>query len=115
MAAPQKKLLYLVHRIPYPPNKGDKIRSFNILKFLARHYQIHLATFVDDQADWRYLSDLDQYCRESYVAPLKSTRAKLRSLPALLGSQPMSVPYYHDAGLRAWIEAQRSQHQFDSS
>ncbi len=113
MAAPQKKLLYLVHRIPFPPNKGDKIRSFNILKFLARHYQIYLATFVDDHNDWQYLSGLDKYCADKYVAPLKSTQAKLRSLPALLGSQPMSVPYYYDSGMHAWIDARCKQNQFD--
>ena len=36
-------LLYLVHRIPYPPNKGDKVRSFNILRQLARRQSQHPA------------------------------------------------------------------------
>lgn len=35
-------LLYLVHRIPYPPNKGDKIRSFHFLKALAAEYDVFL-------------------------------------------------------------------------
>ena len=41
-------LLFLAHRIPYPPNKGDKIRSWNILSHLARHYAVHLGCFIDD-------------------------------------------------------------------
>ena len=48
-------LLLLIHRIPYPPNKGDKIRSYHLLKHLARHYRVHLATFVDDPDDWQYV------------------------------------------------------------
>lgn len=109
-----KKLLYLVHRIPYPPNKGDKIRSFNILKFLSRHYNISLGTFVDDANDWRYLPALEEYCQAIYAAPLKPLQAKLKSLPTLFGSAPLSLPYYRHAGLAAWIEAQRKQHQFDA-
>ncbi len=107
-----KKLLYLVHRIPYPPNKGDKIRSFNILKFLARHYEIHLATFVDDDDDWQYLPALEEYCADIYAAPLNPVAAKLKSLPALLGSAPLSLPYYRHTGLADWVEAKRIQHEF---
>ncbi|HHJ81132.1 MAG TPA: TIGR03087 family PEP-CTERM/XrtA system glycosyltransferase [Candidatus Tenderia electrophaga] len=114
MGAQQKKLLYLVHRIPYPPNKGDKIRSFNILKYLSQHFQVYLGTFIDDDHDWRYLKDLETYCQDFYAAPLKPLQAKLRSLPALLSGSPMTIPYYNDAGLRAWIGTQKDQHDFDA-
>ncbi|ALP54098.1 sugar transferase [Candidatus Tenderia electrophaga] len=108
----KKKLLYLVHRIPYPPNKGDKIRSFNILKCLARHYEIHLATFVDDDDDWQHRPALEAYCADVYAAPLNPAVAKLKSLPALLGSAPLSLPYYRQVGLADWVEAQRMRHEF---
>ncbi len=54
-----KNLLFLVHRIPYPPNKGDKIRSYNFLKGLADHYTIHLAAFIDDPEDWQYIAKVE--------------------------------------------------------
>ena len=50
-----QELLYLVHRIPYPPNKGDKIRSYHLLKHLSQRYHIHLGTFIDDENDRKYL------------------------------------------------------------
>ena len=40
--------LLLTHRIPYPPNKGDKIRSYHLLRHLARDWRVHLGCFVDD-------------------------------------------------------------------
>jgi len=40
-------LLLLVHRIPFPPNKGDKVRSFHLLEFLASRYRVHLGTFSE--------------------------------------------------------------------
>jgi len=115
MSKQQKKLLYLVHRIPYPPNKGDKIRSFNILKFLSQHYQVYLGTFVDDVNDWQYIKDLECYCEDVFSVPLKSFQSKLRSLPALLGSGPMTLPYYCDNKLASWVNSQKSQHDFDAT
>ena len=44
-------LLYLVHRLPYPPNKGDKVRSYHLLKHLARQHRVFLGTFIDDPDD----------------------------------------------------------------
>ena len=46
-------LLLLIHRIPYPPNKGDKIRSYNRLKPRGRTYRLHRVTFGADPADGR--------------------------------------------------------------
>ena len=48
-------LLFLSHRIPYPPNKGDKLRSYHVLKHLATRYRVHVGTFVDDPADRQYV------------------------------------------------------------
>ena len=44
-------LLFLAHRVPYPPDRGDKIRSYNILKHLAAGHRVHLAAFADDERD----------------------------------------------------------------
>lgn len=96
-------LLYLVHRLPYPPNKGDKVRSFNLLKHLAQKHRIHLGTFIDDPADDAYLDAVRGYCADLHVARLSPRLAKLRSLSGLLSGEALSLPYYRDAGLRAWV------------
>ena len=46
-----KDLLFIAHRIPYPPDKGEKIRAWNILRHLAERYRVHLATFIDSPED----------------------------------------------------------------
>jgi sugar transferase (PEP-CTERM/EpsH1 system associated) len=98
-----KDILFLVHRIPYPPNKGDKIRSFNLLKFLAESYRVHLGAFVDDPEDWRHAADVERYCAEVCLLPLHPARARLRSLRGLLTGEPLSVPYYSDRRMAAWV------------
>jgi sugar transferase (PEP-CTERM/EpsH1 system associated) len=99
-----KNLLFLAHRIPYPPNKGDKIRSFHLLKSLAAAYRVHLGAFVDDPEDWRYLPEVQRYCADTCLLPLNPTLAKLRSLTGLVTGEPLTLPYYADRWMRAWVE-----------
>ena len=97
-------LLYLVHRIPWPPNKGDKIRSHHILLHLAKHFRVHLGTFIDDPADRVYLPELEKICASVCVRPLPPIRTKLRALTGLLTGEPLTLPWYRDAALRRWVE-----------
>jgi sugar transferase (PEP-CTERM/EpsH1 system associated) len=97
-------LLLLVHRIPYPPNKGDKIRSYHLLRHLAARYRVHLGTFVDDPDDWQHVDTVRALCASSHFARLNPKLARLRSLGALLGSRSLSFDYYRDAGLRSWVD-----------
>ncbi len=96
-------LLYLVHRLPYPPNKGDKVRSFHLLKHLAQKHRVHLGTFIDDPDDEIHLDAVRGYCADMHVARLSPRLAKLRSLSGLLSGEALSLPYYRDAGLREWV------------
>ncbi len=96
-------LLFLVHRIPYPPNKGDKVRSFNILKHLARDYEVFLGAFIDDPADVKYADVVGQYCRETCLIKIKPARRKVKSLTGLLSGEPLALPYYRHTRMRVWV------------
>lgn len=109
-----RDLLFLVHRIPYPPNKGDKIRSFNILRHLAQHWRIHLGAFVDDAGDWQYVDALREYCVELHLRPLRPLQARLRSIAGFWQGEPLTVPYYHDSSMRAWVEDMRLRSGLDT-
>ncbi|AFL76065.1 TIGR03087 family PEP-CTERM/XrtA system glycosyltransferase [Thiocystis violascens] len=100
-------LLFLVHRIPYPPNKGDKIRSFHILEYLSRAYRIHLGTFIDQPSDRRYCAKVSQYCTSTWFGTLSPRRAKARSLVGFLTGEALTLPYYRQPGLTQWIRTLR--------
>lgn len=104
-------LLLLIHRIPYPPNKGDKIRSYNLLKHLARDYRVHLATFVDDADDWQYVPKVEAMCASSHFGRLNPTLARVRSLGALVKNRSLSLDYYQDAGMARWVEQTMAAHK----
>lgn len=106
-------LLLLIHRIPYPPNKGDKIRSYHLLKHLARDYRVHLATFVDDADDWQHVPTVEKMCASSHFASLNPTLARVRSLGALVKNRSLSLDYYRDQGLERWVDQTVAAHRID--
>jgi len=97
-------LLFLVHRIPFPPNKGDKIRSFHLLKYLSTRYEVHLGTFVDSQHDIQHIEALAPYCKSFHAVQLDPRTARLRSMTGFLTGEALTLPYYRSAELARWVE-----------
>jgi len=96
-------LLFLTQRIPYPPIKGEKIRPLQILNHLRKFYNVHLGCLVDDPRDLEHVDTVRALCSTSHFATLDRKRAKLTCLRGLLTGEPLSVTFYHDKGLAAWI------------
>jgi sugar transferase (PEP-CTERM/EpsH1 system associated) len=99
----EMNLLYLAHRIPYPPNKGDKIRAFHQLRHLAQRYTVHLACLVDDLEDLPYVKDLEKCCASVEAVYRGKTAARLRALTALATGKPLSVASFSSRALQRHI------------
>jgi len=108
-------LLYLVHRLPFPPNKGDKVRSYHLLKHLTARHRVFLGTFVDDPDDEAYVETVREMCPDIYVARLHPRMAKLRSLTGLLSQQALSLYYYKDTDLQAWVNQTLTENKIDAT
>lgn len=104
MGAPATPLLLLVHRMPYPPNKGDKLRSYHLLRHLQQRHRVFLGCFVDDPSDERWIPELRSLCPDLFVRKLDPRRAAMRSLRSLLRHEPLTQGYYEDAGMRDWVQ-----------
>jgi sugar transferase (PEP-CTERM/EpsH1 system associated) len=96
-------LLFLAHRIPYPPNKGDKIRSWHLLRHLAARYRVHLGCFVDDAQDHKHEPVLRALCASCHFAPLNPRTAKLGSLRGLLTGDALTFAWFRDSRLTRWV------------
>ena len=104
---PMRDLLFLAHRIPYPPSKGDKIRAWYFLRHLAETRRVHLGCFVDEEQDWAHVPLLEELCGETCFMPLHRARALARSLPALVTRRPLTLPYYYDRRMASWVRRLR--------
>lgn len=97
-------MLFLCHRLPWPPSKGDKIRSYHVLRRLAERYQVYLGTFVDDPADWQYLAPVEALCAGTCVRSLGPWRARWRALASLVRGEALTVGIYRDRTMRRWVQ-----------
>ena len=99
--------------MPWPPSKGDKIRSYHVLRWLAERYHVYLGTFVDDPADWQYLAAVESLCAGVCVRPLGPWRSRWRALASLLRGDALTVGVYHDRVMRGWVEGLLAEHKLD--
>ena len=99
-------ILFLAHRIPYPPDRGDKIRSWHLLRHLCSLSRVHLACFADDEADAAHLPAL----REALRGRLGEARVEVRRTSkiiagarALLEGRPVSLTAFDSPSLRDFV------------
>jgi len=108
------RILYLSHRIPYPPNKGDKIRSFHEIKSLSETHSVDLACLYDDPEDQQHRQELNRFCRRLWLEPLGRYRSKWRALASFLRRKPLSVGYFYSSTLQKVIEGWASSTSYDA-
>ena len=97
-------ILFLAHRIPYPPNKGDKLRAYHVLDHWTKQHKVFLGCFIDDPEDLQYRDELRERCVGTYFARLHPKLATIRAFSGFLTQSSLSVPYYHDRGLASWVD-----------
>ncbi len=100
-------ILFLAHRIPYPPDKGDKIRSWNLLRHLTERYNVHLGCFVDDPEDMVHKEFLESITKSCSLLPLSPKIARLKSLKGLLTGEALSLTYYQSPVMKKYISKVR--------
>src|SRR5262249_10880909 len=104
-------ILFLCHRIPYPPNKGDKIRSWHVLRHLAAKHTVHLACFIDTAGDWVHRETLKRLCGECYFERLEPSPMRWRNLMGLAFGKSVTESHFESAALRRWVKQVAARHQ----
>lgn len=79
------QILFLVHRVPFPPNRGDRIRSYHILKFLAERANVSLATLADEPLEPGAREELEQLCERVAIEQVSSCRWLRAAVNLLVG------------------------------
>ena len=98
------QILYLAHRIPYPPNKGEKTRCFHQLQFLSAKHSIDLFCFADSDMEAEGSKALAAFCRTVHVETLLPRTGYIRSATRLLGDLPASVAYYDSPAMHKAVQ-----------
>ena len=98
------RVLALTHRTPFPPDKGDKIRTHHLLTRLARRCEVHLVAFAEPPSDAGHAARLRRHFASVTLVPLDLRWQRLKALPALLGSRPLTLPVFGSARLQSEVD-----------
>ncbi len=104
-------ILYLCHRVPYPPDKGDKIRAFHQIRALARHHRLHLLTLADGAVP--DLTPLRELCETVEVFPVHRPAALVRSALGVFRPRPLTLAFFASPELRRRVEELAARERFD--
>lgn len=105
-------ILFLAHRIPYPPDRGDKIRGYHILRHLARRKRVHLVALADESRDLKHKGGLDRFIASKAIF----WRGKPRwfaLLQALARRLPVSITAFEHRGVAQAVETLLAERAID--
>ncbi|QUT07544.1 TIGR03087 family PEP-CTERM/XrtA system glycosyltransferase [Sphingobium phenoxybenzoativorans] len=95
------EILFLCHRVPFPPDRGDKIRSHNLLRRLCDIAPVHVGCFADDARDMGFATELGDMAESHKVIPRNNSRM-LAGLKGLANGQPMLVALFDHPAMHDW-------------
>ena len=97
------RILFLTQRVPWPANRGAKITSWRLIERMARKHEVVCFTFANDEEERAGAEEMNRKGIETIAYPLNQRAAKLRSLPLLLTSQPLTLGVFGSKAMQAEV------------
>lgn len=108
------KTLFLTSRLPFPPNRGDKLRVFNFVKNLSQNGQvIHLLSFIISNKEKGYLSELYKFCEKINTVLLPPFASNFQAVFGLLDKIPLQVSYYRSNKMFREVKRMMDENKYD--
>ncbi|HWL92173.1 MAG TPA: TIGR03087 family PEP-CTERM/XrtA system glycosyltransferase [Phycisphaerae bacterium] len=103
---PRRRILYLTNRVPYPPDKGDRIRTFHQVEYLSRDNDVYCACFANSARERNHVLKLREWCEDVVSVPWNPFKGAAHGLIPWLRGYPMTQAVYRspemDRRLQAW-------------
>ncbi len=88
------KILFITNRFPVPPNRGDRVRTYNIARVLSLRHDLTLVSFVDEPIESSNMREARGIFKEMHLIKTKPLVAALQTLCSLPTMMPLQVSYY---------------------
>ena len=99
------KLLALFHRLPYPPNKGEKIRYFHFLRGLARRHEVLVGSIAEPSDSAADLDAVRALASETRTVVVGGAGRRAAYARGLLTGKALSLAPFESGELQAWVDA----------
>ncbi len=96
-------ILFVSHRLPYPPTDGSRVRAFHMIRHLASRGDVTVASLARSPAEYAAGQGLATYCRRLLIQPISRSAAAIHTVASLGTRTPASMGYFHSLGLQHQI------------
>src|SRR5437762_4987125 len=110
----RQNILYLAHRVPYPPNRGDRIRSFHTLQFLSCHANVCLACLSDEAVERETVAQLQEFASRVAVVRLPDKTRWVRGAASLLRGHTVTEGMFASRRLTRIVATWNRETKFDA-
>jgi sugar transferase (PEP-CTERM/EpsH1 system associated) len=107
---PLPRIAYLTHRVPYPPDKGDRIRNYHVLRELSKHARVWLAALADEPVTDDQRARLGELCERVEFVP--GGRRWVRGGLSLLKGRSISEGLFREPALDRLLVGWRAEGDF---
>jgi sugar transferase (PEP-CTERM/EpsH1 system associated) len=107
------RVFFVAQRVPFPPDRGDKITTFNEIRHLAQTHEVHVFCLADGERDLDNISGLLNYAATVSAVPVSKWRSIIRALRALASGEAMSVAALKEKALYDTIRCKHQELQPD--
>ena len=112
---PRPQLLYLTHRVPHPPNRGDRIRTYHMLRHLSRFADVSLACLADEPVSEESHRELNRLCVRVGIVPVQKRLRWVRAGLSLLRGRTISEGAFQSPELTRLLNGWGEQTPFDAT
>lgn len=109
------RILYVTHRVPWPPDRGDRIRTWNILKFLSRHSVVDLACLSDEAVSDETVAALRKVTGQLAIVPHCGAGRYLSGLKSLICGRTITEGMFASAELQHLLRTWAQHHRWDAA
>ncbi len=107
------KLFILLPRVPYPTEKGDKLRAFNQLKQLSKNHEIILCALNDSYLHEDAMTVLGRYSKSIHVIDIPKSTILFSLFKTIFSKMPLQVGYFYNRKTQKKISALISKYKPD--
>src|SRR5215468_5931256 len=108
------RILYLAQRVPYPPDRGDKITTYHEVYHLSKKHEVVVACLADGEADLVNVLPLKHFVSAVDAVPVRSTQAKMRGLATLATGSSFTIAYFNEYHMHKYVAARMRKQRFDA-
>jgi sugar transferase (PEP-CTERM/EpsH1 system associated) len=96
-------ILYVSHCVPWPPDKGDRIRAYHSARALCEHHRVHLAALARSEAEAAARSDLRERMTSVRIEVVDLKRAVMRGFASFAAGGCFTTAFHHSPSLQAHV------------